>query len=308
MSIVQPDQFSEEQNSPPVEQPPGTSAEPKSPPVEQPPASEDSEDRSSDSTLLGGWFDPNKVPSPHQTQSPTGDKNFLVSLSASASTRSYSLLALVGYGLLILALFDYLQIIYPPNFTNPFWEFQAIGRMVERVPVPLLGLMLVFYRPSGTVDRKSLHLLRFLSWVSLLLGLIYLLSLPLGINNTLRIYKANNAQISAQFVRQNERLQPIKYELEQADTDDEIKEMISAITRQSPLPEIDAPQELKGQLLTQIARAEETMRIQSETVRANRRQALLKNSVKWNLGALVSGTLFIMIWHMTRWARMRSKR
>jgi len=42
------------------------------------------------------------------------------------------------------------------------------------------------------------------------------------------------------------------------------------------------------------------MRLQSETVRANRRQALLKNSVKWNLGALVSGTLFIMIWHMTR--------
>ena len=293
-----------------IDQSPGTSAEPNSPQIEQPPSSEESEDRSDDSTLLGGWFAPNKVPvpSPHQAQSPRRDKNLLVSLSASARERSYSLLALVGYGLLILAFFDYMQIIYPPNFTNPFWEFQAIGRMVERVPVPLLGLLLVFYRPSGTVDRRSLHLLRFLSWVSLLVGLIYLLILPLGINNTWRIYKANNIQIAAQFERQNLRLQPIKSQLNQADTDAEIKEIILNITGQGALPEIDNPQELKGQLLTQIARAEETMRLQSETVRANRRQALLKNSVKWNLGALVSGTLFIMIWHMTRWARMRIKR
>lgn len=308
MSIIQPDRFSEEQNSPPVEQPPGTSAEQNSVPVEQPPASEDSEDPESDSTLLGGWFDPNKVTSPNPSQSPTGDKNLLVSLSASARERSYSLLALVGYGLLILALFDYIQIIYPPNFTNPFWEFQAIGRMVERVPVPLIGLLFVFYRPSGTVDRISLRLLRFLSWVSLLVGLIYLLILPLGINNTWRIYKANNIQVTAQFARQNQRLQPIKLQLEQAETDEDIKNMISAIARQGAFPEIDNPQELKGQLLTQIARAEETMRIQSETVRANRRQALLKNSVKWNLGALVSGTLFITIWHMTRWTRMKIKR
>jgi len=103
--------------------------------------------------------------------------------------------------------------------------------MVERAPVPLLGLLFVFYRPLRTVEARALHLLRFLSWVSLLLGLIYLLSLTLGINNTWRIYKANNTQITAQFERQNQRLQPIKFQLEQADRDDEIKNLISAIDR-----------------------------------------------------------------------------
>lgn len=306
--VEQQPSSSQAQNSVQVEQQPSSSEEEKSPQVEQQPSSEESEDLESETTLLGGWFDPNKVSSSYHTQLPTENKNISVYLSASASELSYSLLALVGYGLLILAFFDYIQIIYPPNFTNPFWEFQTIGRLVERVPVPLLGLLFVFYRPSGTVDLRSLHLLRFFSWVSLLLGLMYLLSLPLGINNTWRIYKANNIQITAQFERQTQRLQPIKSQLQQADTDDEIKNMISAIARQGALPEIDNPQELKGQLLTQIARAEENMRIQSETVRADRRQALLKNSVKWNLGALVSGTLFITIWHMTRWARMRIKR
>lgn len=51
----------------------------------------------------------------------------------------------VGYGLLLLALFDTIEVLTPPQFTNPAWEFQTIGALVERVPVPLLGLVLVFF-------------------------------------------------------------------------------------------------------------------------------------------------------------------
>jgi hypothetical protein len=37
--------------------------------------------------------------------------------------------------------------------------------------------------------------------------------------------------------------------------------------------------------------------------RHEQRLTLFKNTVKWNLGALVAGILFLQIWFRTRWAR-----
>lgn len=67
--------------------------------------------------------------------------------------RSASLLRWVGYGLLVLALMDVVDILLPPQLMNPAWEFQTIGALVERVPVPLLGLALVFF--DGISSRKN---------------------------------------------------------------------------------------------------------------------------------------------------------
>jgi len=33
------------------------------------------------------------------------------------------------------------------------------------------------------------------------------------------------------------------------------------------------------------------------------KMGLLKNSVKWNLGALVASVLFFILWKSSRWAR-----
>jgi hypothetical protein len=58
---------------------------------------------------------------------------------------SMNIFRVLGYGLLLLALFDILEMFIPPGFMNPAWEFQTFGALVERVPVPLIGFVLVFY-------------------------------------------------------------------------------------------------------------------------------------------------------------------
>jgi len=40
-------------------------------------------------------------------------------------------------------------------FGDPGWEFQIVRNLVERAPVPLLGLVLVF------VGEKNLHIFKF---------------------------------------------------------------------------------------------------------------------------------------------------
>lgn len=229
-------------------------------------------------------------------------------LSALVEQRSHLLVCWLGYGLLVFAAFDYIQLIYsviPPRFTNPLWEFQTIGALVEHVVSPLLGLMFVFYRHQGYIRKWERKLLGFLSWVSLLAGLLFLLMLPLGVADTWRIYNANKAEVAANLFQQSQPFQQLKVQLNQAKTDKQIEQLVASLTPQGRLPQIKNTQAYKNQLLVKISQAQQRMQVQAETVAAAQRQELIKNSVKWNLGALVVGTLFIWIWYLTDWARLK---
>ena len=228
-----------------------------------------------------------------------------VYLSEFVEERSHLLLPLLGYGLLGFALFDYIHIVFPPRFTNPEWEFQTIGAMVEHVAAPLLGLLFVFYRNQGYIFKLEKIILGFLSWISLLVGLLYVLMVPLGVADTWRIYQANNNQIAAQVSQQSQQFQQMKGKLNQAKTDQQIKQLLASGAPQGRSPEIKNPQAFKDELLTQVSQSEQRMQLQANSARTNQRQALFKNSVKWNLGAVLAGTLFIWIWQLTDWARRR---
>ena len=249
---------------------------------------------------------PDSPPS-RRTPRESGSKGSLY-LSNLVEQHSTSLMHLLGYGLLVFALLDYMYILIPPRFTDPNWEFQTIGGLVEHAAIPLLGLMLVFYRHQGYIGKREKNLLGLLSWVSLLVGLLYLLMIPLGIVDTGRIYHAANGQIAAQISQQRQQFQQIRGRLNQATTDEQIKQSVAALATQRRLPPIKNPQEFKAQALAQISQSERNLQAQADSARLNQLKALSKNALKWNLGALVSGVLFIWVWHLTRWARVKELR
>ena len=59
----------------------------------------------------------------------------------------------VGYGLFILYCVDVGYILYPPEFTNIVWEYQAMGDLVRLVPTLAISFILIFY--GETADRKK---------------------------------------------------------------------------------------------------------------------------------------------------------
>lgn len=229
-------------------------------------------------------------------------------LSETVEEHSTFLMRLLGYGLLIFALLDYIYIVIPPRFTNPAWELQTIGAFVEHAAIPLLGLMLVFYRYQGYISKLEKRLLGLLSWVSLLLGLLYLLMVPLGIIDTGRIYHNNNSQIDAQLSQQRQQVEQIKVKLNQATTDEQLRQLFASLTPEGRSLKINDPQTLKDQSLAQISQNDRNIQAKADSVRKTQRNSLLKNSIKWNLAALVSGILFIWIWHLTRWTRVKESR
>ena len=213
----------------------------------------------------------------------------------------------VGYGLLVLALFDFITTLVPLRLQNPFWEFQTLGTLVERVPVPLLGLALVFFGEADFREDEDweIILLKCLSWLCLLLGLLYLLLIPLGIHNTVRISIYNEQIINTQLDLQMSQVEKIKESLNQ-ETDAKDIEALLVRLNSTPSPDIKTPQQLeeaKSKIPVFVAQAEDKLKKEAEKSRETLRFSLLKNSVKWNLSALVSGVLFLSLWWLSRWAR-----
>ncbi len=227
-------------------------------------------------------------------------------LSKLVERRSRFLVSLLGYGLLVFTLVDFSFIIIPPHLTDPVWEFQTIGELVEHVAALLLGLLFIFYRHEGYVGKRERYLLVALSWGSLLIGLLYLLLIPLGITDTWRIYQRNNTQVTAQLTQQTQQFQQIKGQLSQA-SDQQLQRLVASFAPQGRSPEIKDPSAFKDQFLDRVAQAERETQAQAKRVRTGQNQTLIKNSVKWNLGALIAGTLLIWIWHLTGWVRVNKQ-
>lgn len=211
--------------------------------------------------------------------------------SVSNDLWSSSRFRIVGYSLLVLALLDFIHILVPPQFMDPMWEFQTIGKLVERVPVPLLGLMLVFYGDAQLRRKREIKLLKFLSWASLIIGVLFLLLIPLLVLDSSRLNNQINDQINSQLNQQVSGLQQLQTKVSQG-TDKDLNDVVARLTGNSQIA-VKNTQEVKSKLLSNITKTKSTVESQVKAAAAQQRLALLKSSAKWLLGAMVSGVLFI---------------
>ena len=218
---------------------------------------------------------------------------------------SSGILRLVGYGLLLMALVDLLFLLIPPQLMNPLWEFQTIGAIIERIPVTLLGMVLIYYGERS--DRAPIEaiILKVLSWLSLLTAVILMLTIPLSISNSFRIYNQHNATANARFVTQKDTIEQFKQQLKAANSKDEIGAILQQQARQQVnIPDSVNTQKLKTNIIANLQNNQDSITSQAEAFRSQKKSLLLKKCLKWNIGALISSILFFMIWKSTGWARL----
>jgi hypothetical protein len=215
-----------------------------------------------------------------------------------------SLIRLVGYGLLGLTLIDFISIILPLQLMNSAWELQTIGAFVERVPVPLLGIVFIYYGERNYRVPIEFLLLKLLSYLSLTLAILFLLIVPLAINNTIRIDLNNNAVINRELFVKVERINQFKNKITEANSPAEIQAILQKQSARGKIPEAINTQEIKDNIIKELKNTEDKLRAETKTIRSQKRWNLLKNSIKWNLGALIASCLFFVIWKDTLWARL----
>jgi hypothetical protein len=219
---------------------------------------------------------------------------------------SSGILRLVGYGLLLMAIVDIFFLLVPPQLMNPLWEFETMGTIIERIPVTLLGMVLIYYGERS--DRAPIEtlLLKVASWLSLAASLLLLLMIPLSINNAFRIYQQQNAEVNTQFVSQKETIEKYKEQLKVVDSKDEIQNILQQQAQQKiEIPNSINLQELKTDILQKLQKNQDTITNQVNSFKTQKRTLILKKCLRWNLGGLISAILFFLIWKSTGWARIQ---
>lgn len=209
-----------------------------------------------------------------------------------------ALIRVIGYVFLAFFLFDFADTLIPLRLTNPTWEFQTFGALVEKVPVLFLAYAMIYL--GRNFGRKPLEqfLLSLITWLALILGLVYLLMIPISIINTNRLLTLNHQQ-TLQLDIQIAQVKKAQTNLKTTNTQSELQQILSRdLGNNSAIPKLENPEQvktLKNRLTTVISDGELKLKEQAQSLKDVRLE-LFKKSVKWNLGSLVSAALLFYIW------------
>lgn len=217
------------------------------------------------------------------------------------SRKFLSILRWCGYGFLLMAGFDILQSLIPLGFTNPLWEMSTMSSFVERVPIPILGFLLVFWGEDKERRIWEEKFLKFLPWLCLILGTVFLLMLPLTIINTWRINQANTLQIEQKLQQEERQIRQLEGQVNQVNLE-QLKAIASQLKTVGIEINNDQPEpQLRENILAQITKAKNQMPDRAAALKNNQIFDLLKKSLKLFLGALISGVLYLQIWRSSSW-------
>ncbi len=227
-----------------------------------------------------------------------------MNLSGNSFGLSGKVIRIVGYGLLTLWILDAIAIFIPPRFTDPTWEFETMGRLVESVGWPLLAMAFIFFGEEESRPRFELILVKGLSWFCLVLAIFYFLMLPLGLANSWRIKNRNDVQIGEILSQKTTPLNQLETGLTKASSNDDVTKVLLSLIppdrRAAQAPQIKDPQDVKTKLLSEIVKSKQKLKTETDDARSNYLKVLIKNAVKWNMGAILSGVLFIYLWRFSK--------
>ncbi len=216
---------------------------------------------------------------------------------------SANILHVVGYGLLILWFFDTVAYLTPLKFTDPLWEFETIGRMVESVGWLLIAFAMVFFGEGSYRLWFELKLLRVLSWVCLGLAIMYFAMLPLGIADTWKLRNMNDLEIGKALDQNTTPLRDLQTKLTNTKTDQELLDLFKKSLPPNTPFNVKDPQETKTKLITEIDATTLKIKAELDAQRSSKFKVLVKNSVKWNLGAILCAVLFAYLWRFSAFYR-----
>lgn len=220
--------------------------------------------------------------------------------------RSSKMLPWIGYFILALTFLDYVFLLIPPRFLDPTWELNIIGHLVENVWAPLLGFALVYIRQENGFKQRELKLLSWLSRLMLLMAIIYFLSAPLIISNTIKIQQKNFSSLKTQLETQKNQVARFKKQLGQISDEQLANYLQQKQAQKSSSNKKSASGTLLQQALSKVEKEEIQSTQQIKTAHKKQKLSLMKRSLKWCIGTLFAAAMLFFFWRHTEWARKTS--
>ena len=214
--------------------------------------------------------------------------------------RFFLILNWLGYVLLFASIVDYILIVYPLQLTDPRWELQTFGQMVDNAWILLLSLILIFLPTRTNIRRFELNFLSFLRWMILLGGVIFILLLPLGLVNTQRINQQTLEQLSVQQQNRQEQLNNLQ---EAINTQNVSEEELQQLGQALGINEPAQTDNLRGAVSEAIDQQREQLRQQVENAKSERFKQLIRQTVRTHIGGLLIGVFLLRLWWEAKWVK-----
>ena len=219
--------------------------------------------------------------------------------------RSTNIINLVGYTILFLILLDYGFLLISSQLFDPNLAYNTAGKLVENVWGLFLGLLLIFYRrDQDIVKPKESFVLKIVSWLTLLAGISYFLLAPVIVGNGFRIYRNTHAQMTFQIEQQKTQVEQYARQLQEANGE-QLSSLLQRYSDEENNSDISATsaRQMKGTLLAEVEKQQLQAEKQLQAQFNSEKQNLLRTTIKWLIGSIVSGMCFVLIWRHTKWAR-----
>ena len=143
----------------------------------------------------------------------------MVQSSSNNNLWSVSTCRVAGYGLLAIAFFNLVDAFVPFYFSDPEWKLSLVGTLIERMPVALVGAVLVFFGGADYRSRWEKLLLKGLSWATVVAGVLFLLLMPLVVSAAMELDTQRTIQINAQYNQQITQIEQVQAQLNGATSD-----------------------------------------------------------------------------------------
>jgi len=264
------------------------------------------QDAPEDENEAGAW-DQTPISESEWIEAPTKDEeedkqqDGMIFLPKMVENLSYPLLPLIGFSFLGLSLFDHINILYPIKISEPVWIVETLGQITERIPTLWIGLLLVFLRREGYIRKWEVGVLKFLSWLALVLAIIYLLMTPMLIGNTVRVYRLIDTQIEGRASDQSEKLKKARDQISLTSEQD-----ISRYMQSRGGGANLSPEQFRENLLLQADKNLSELAINTKTLKDSQLGELVKKTLKWSAGNLLSTFVCVWIWYLSRWTRIKN--
>jgi hypothetical protein len=204
----------------------------------------------------------------------------------------------VGYILLLLAVVDAVDSLVPPEFMNPNWEFATIGKFVERSPVSLIGLGLVFYRGKRFRRRLERLLLKPICALAIGVGVLYCLTIPLTLGDGMRLQEQAVERAQQAQNQQLTQLKTLQKSIETASMA-QLQRLATTIDAQKVLGLPTSESALRADLVSRLQTVRDNALQQSAAGLRKQQLTLRKTVAKWVIGALLSGIGFIYLGYVS---------
>lgn len=213
---------------------------------------------------------------------------------------------LIGYGLLISTLIYIFDSALPLQLTDPAWTIGFISIFLERLSVIFVALVFIFLGEWEERSRWEKPILKMLSWLTLVAGLLVLLLIPLGVSAGINLGEQTKANINAQYQQQLLQLQQAQDRLKTAKPDELQTILEQSQLQDSSLKSLNTDQ-FQEKLSNNINAARQKAAMGRDASQQKEQAALRQTVLKLSLLSIISSFVFFYSWALTGWVRQKSR-